>query len=271
MPFGSSSCLGAIRAPLNTRAVRSVEATCLEPRSDIETAVHPTVRQVHAIATSGRRSVHRRRHIHLTFRRSRWATKSLEKHVHYEGGSRHSGCASYLQDTRGLAGHGASRGLPGEVSKVTIVACQPIHAKERRSYPASCSLSQGRAEEIPTAVQCNSRPSPRRSNVLWWHKAADRQGHAQGGILGANQTRPSSSRVATTAVSAPRGLSAAAGPYRAGLKRPARPSPACGGSRPIRVTVPWRGPRRTGVDAGHADHVGKNFSAHPTAGRSPAE
>jgi hypothetical protein len=84
------------------------------------------------------------------------------------------------------------------------------------------------------------------------------QGEPSRRMPGANQTRVwhfVGSSGSMTAVSAPRGLSAAAGPYRAGLKRPARPSPAwpfaccwaaAGGRRVSAHSCdgPWRGPWR---------------------------
>jgi len=62
-----------------------------------------------------------------------------------------------------------------------------------------------------------------------WDESADRQGHSMRGILGTNPTRLWHFLATTARRSqflAPRGLSAAAGPYRAGLKWPVRPSPA---------------------------------------------
>ncbi len=71
-------------------------------------------------------------------------------------------------------------------------------------------------------------------------------------------------------VRAPRGLTAAAGPYRAVLKRPARPSPAwplarcsaaasCGGSRPIRVTVPGADHDAAAFHGAHANYTGDSL------------
>ena len=67
----------------------------------------------------------------------------------------------------------------------------------------------------------------------------------RGEILGANQTRLwrfPGNHGSTIAVWAPRGLSAAAGPYRAGRSGPRARAPPDGGSRAIRVTVPFCNP-----------------------------
>jgi hypothetical protein len=106
------------------------------------------------------------------------------------------------------------------------IAAQGDRPRPSLRGPRACASRKPRSAFATVYSQIHA------SLVRNWHQAAFRRHPRSRGIMEGNRTRlphiadgkdtPSTS----WPVCAPRGLAAAAGPYRAGLKRPARPSPA---------------------------------------------